>query len=162
MKNHIILLVALLIPFMAASQAGVPKSRLIVLADMGNELDEEQQIMHLLVCSNEFQLEGLIAVTGAALHPGNKDPYKQKLHPELFHRLIDGYAKVYQNLQHHAKGWHTPDYLHDIVARGQTGYGVEDIGEGQSSAGSKLIIACVTKPEPRPVHVDRMTGLKKM
>ncbi|MBT5812786.1 MAG: hypothetical protein HOI15_00300 [Opitutales bacterium] len=38
--------------------------RLIVLADMGHDPDEEQQITHLLMCSNEFELEGLIAVTG--------------------------------------------------------------------------------------------------
>ena len=32
------------------------KSRLIVMADMGNEPDEEQQIMHLLICSNEIEI----------------------------------------------------------------------------------------------------------
>ena len=37
------------------------RSRLIILADMGNEPDEMQQIAHLLVCSNEFELEGLLA-----------------------------------------------------------------------------------------------------
>jgi len=153
MKYCILLLLILFIQFITAGQDGVQKSRLIVLADMGNEPDEVQQIMHLLVCSNEFQLEGLIAVTGAALHPGNKDPYKQKIHPELFHLLIDGYAKVYSNLQLHAKGWHTPDYLHGIVASGQTGYGVADIGEGKSSEGSKLIIEQAAKTDPRPLHI---------
>ena len=116
------------------------KARLIVLADMGNEPDEEQQITHLLVCSNEMELEGLIAVTGAALNPNHPDPYKRVLHPELFHRLIDAYGEVYPNLQKHADGWHSPEYLHSIVASGQTGYGIEAIGKGKSTEGSELII----------------------
>lgn len=135
----------------AAPDADRP--RLIVLADMGNEPDEEQQMLHLLICSNEIQLEGLIAVTGKYLRPEDKQLYRQVLHPELYHRLIDAYAKVYPNLQLHAAGWHTPDYLHSIVATGQTGYGVAATGEGKSSEGSRLIIDAVTKPDPRPVHV---------
>ena len=39
------------------------KTRLMILADMGNEPDEMQQMAHMLVCSNSFELEGLIAVT---------------------------------------------------------------------------------------------------
>jgi hypothetical protein len=65
-----------------------PRARLIILADMGNEPDEEQQMAHLLVCCNEFDVEGLIAVTGKYLRPEDKNPYRQKLHPELFTRLI--------------------------------------------------------------------------
>jgi hypothetical protein len=96
------------------------RPRLIIMADMRNEPDEEQQQLHLLICSNEIQLEGLIAVTGLFLRPDAKEESKQRLHPELFHRLIDGYAKVHPNLQIHATGWHTPEYLHSIVATGQT------------------------------------------
>jgi hypothetical protein len=55
---------------------------------MGNEADEEQQMMHMLMYANEFDLEGLIAVTGKYLQPTSKDPYRQKLHPELFHHLF--------------------------------------------------------------------------
>ena len=68
----------------------VERARLIVLADMGNEPDEEQQMLHLLMCANEFEVEGLLAVTGKYLRPEHKVAYRQKLHPELFTRLIDG------------------------------------------------------------------------
>ena len=40
------------------------KTRLIVLADMGNEPDEVQQMVHMIMYSNEFDIEGLIAVSG--------------------------------------------------------------------------------------------------
>lgn len=129
------------------------RNRLVILADMGNEPDEEQQMIHLLVCSNEFDLVGLIAVTGGALHPGHENPYKRVLHPELFHRLIDAYAEIFPNLQQHAEGWHSPDYLRSIVSTGQKDYGVGDIGEGKSSPGSCLIIDILKKPDPRPVFI---------
>ena len=40
------------------------RHRLIILADMGNEPDEEQQMVHMIMCSNEFDLDALISVTG--------------------------------------------------------------------------------------------------
>ena len=140
-------------PDRARLPAASERARLIVLADMGNEPDEEQQMLHLLMCANEFDVEGLIAVTGKYLRPEDKNPYRQKLHPELFTRLIEGYAKVYPNLKLHAAGWPTPEYLHGIVASGQPGYGIAATGEGKASAGSKLIIDAVTKADARPVHI---------
>ena len=64
----------LMLGMMGGSQALA--SRLIILADMGNEPDEEQQMAHMIMCSNEFELEGLIAVTGIYLHPNAKDSYR--------------------------------------------------------------------------------------
>ncbi len=133
-----------------------PKSarpRLIVLADMGNEPDEMQQIFHLLMCSNELDLEGLIAVTGKHLRPEDKRPYRQTLHPELIHELINGYQKVFPQLQKHAQGWPEPEYLRTIVASGQAGYGIGDVGSGKSSPGSELILKSATQEDHRPLHI---------
>ncbi|MEO6245980.1 MAG: nucleoside hydrolase-like domain-containing protein [Opitutaceae bacterium] len=137
----------------AAPAAATDRPRLIVLADMGNEPDEEQQILHLLMCSNELELEGLLAVTGKHLRPEDSRPYRRVLHPELFHQLIDGYEKIHPNLQLHASGWHSPRRLREIVASGQTGYGVPATGPGKASEGSRLILAALTKTDPRPVHI---------
>jgi len=112
---------------------------------MGNEPDEEQQMAHMLMCSNEFDVEGLIAVTGKYL--------RDKPRPDLFLKLIDGYEKVVDNLRLHAKHWPAPDYLRGITKAGQTGYGTAVIGEGKSSPGSELIVEAVTKSDPRPVWV---------
>ena len=78
---------------------------------MRNEPDEQQQMMHMLMYSNEFDLEGLIAVSGKYLQPAAKNPYKRVLHPELFFYLIDGYSEVYKNLQKHAEGYPEPAFL---------------------------------------------------
>ncbi len=121
------------------------KARLVILADMGNEPDEEQQMAHMLTCSNEFDLEGLIAVTGKYLRNNPR--------PDLFHRLINGYAKVVENLRKHADGWPDPEYLHQITKAGQSKYGIDDVGNGKSSPGSNLLIDVITKNDPRPVYI---------
>jgi hypothetical protein len=121
------------------------KARLIILADMGNEPDEEQQMVHMLMCSNRFDLDGLIAVTGKYLRT-------QPL-PELFHRLLDGYSEVLDNLKLHADGWHSVETLRSITGPGQHSYGMADVGDGKSSFGSNLIVKALEKDDPRPVYV---------
>jgi len=137
----------------SASPATAERHRLIILADMGNEPDEEQQMTHMLVNCNEFDLEGLIAVTGKFLRPEARNEYKRVLHPELFHRLIDGYEKVLPNLKLHARDWPEPDDLRSIVREGQKGYGMGDVGEGKSSPGSRLILEALAEDDSRPIWV---------
>ena len=136
----------------AAPAVPADRPRLIVLADMGHDPDDEQQIMHLLVYANEVELEGLIAVTGRYFRPNPTERIKD-LRPYLFHHFIDGYAHVYPNLQLHASGWPAPADLHRLVANGQTDNGIADTGPGKSTAGSRLIIAAASKPDPRPLHI---------
>jgi len=131
-----------------------PKARLIILADMGNEADEMQQMIHLMVCNNEVEIEGLIAVTGIHLRPGHPyGDYRSVTHPELFIEIIDAYAKVYDNLQKHADGWHHPEELKKKVTTGQKGYGIDDVGKGKSSPGSELILKALAKDDDRPVWI---------
>ena len=125
---------------------------------MGCEPDEMQQMVHMLMCSNEFEPEGLIAVTGKYIDPGMKNEYHRVTHPELFTEIIDAYAKVLPNLQKHATGWHTPEYLHSIVCAGQAGYGIEDIGERKSSEGSGLLVRAFEKDDPRPIWIAVNAG----
>jgi hypothetical protein len=129
------------------------RHRLLILADMGNEPDEEQQMVHMIMCSNEFDLEGLVAVTGKYLQPAMADPFKQVTHPELFDPIIDAYDEVLDNLQLHADGWHDPDALRSLVKAGQPEYGMGGVGEGRSSPGSARIVEALTADDPRPLWV---------
>lgn len=113
---------------------------------MGNEPDEEQQMHHMLLNSNEFDLEGLIAVTGKYLRVGPR--------PDLFWHLIKGYEEVYPNLKKHADGYPSPEYLISIVASGQPGYGILSTGKHMTnSTGTDLIIKAATNGDPRPIWV---------
>jgi hypothetical protein len=120
---------------------------------MGNEPDEMQQMMQLLMYANEIDIEGLISVTGIHLHPDKPRPYRSVTHPELFYKLIDGYEKVYANLHRHADGWISPFNLRIGVCTGQSDYGIAGVGEGKSSVGSDWIIHLVTNDDPRPIHI---------
>ena len=153
MKLNFFLLAVFILISLFSQNINAEKVRLVILADMGNEPDEEQQMIHMLLYSNEFDLEGLIAVTGRFLRPSHWDPYRRVVHPELFHQLIDGYSKDYDNLQKHAEGYPEPEYLRSIVAGGQPGYGIEGTGEGMSSEGSSLLLEIFKKDDDRPIYI---------
>ena len=134
------MLVVLLVMGSLNVSAEILRPRLIVLADIGHDPDEEQQLVHLLACANQFELEGLIAVTGRFFRPDPTDSTKW-LQPHLFHELIDGYTEVYPNLKTHGEDWPTPKQVRTVVANGQTGNGMMDVGEGRWSRGARLIAA---------------------
>ncbi|WP_020529053.1 nucleoside hydrolase-like domain-containing protein [Flexithrix dorotheae] len=152
MKMRLVLLFSFILSFQL-TYGQTEKHRLIILADMGNEPDEVQQMVHMIMYSNEFDLEGLIAVTGKYLNPQEKRPYRRVLHPELFLEIIDGYELVRPNLLKHAEGWPQADYLRSIVVNGQTEYGIDGVGEGENSEGSDLIAKSLTKNDSRLVYI---------
>ncbi len=129
------------------------RPRIIVLADMENEPDETQQLVHLLLYANRLDLEGLIACTSNARSSDTMDLRTQRLYPERIHKLIDGYAKVRASLSLHEDHWPAPSQLHRIVSEGQDRYGMAGTGEGQSSRGSGLLKRAILKTDPRPLCI---------
>ena len=128
-----------------SSEAATTRHRMIILADMLNEPDELQQNIHLLMYSNEVDIEGLIAVTGFWL--------QDAVHPEAYQDLVNGYESVYGNLQLHATGWPTPAYLRSVIGEGYPDFGMNGVGSGKSTSGSELIIAALNKNDPRPITI---------
>jgi hypothetical protein len=124
--------------------------RVVILADMGNEPDEEQQIVHLLLHANELEIEGLVAVTGKFLRMAPQ--------PELFFKLIGGYAQVVDNLRLHAPDWPDAGALQAVVAAGQRRYGMADTGPGKSTPGSRLMERAILRDDSRPLHVILNAG----
>ena len=60
------------------------KPRLFVLTDVSNEPDDEESLVRLLVYSNEYDPEGIVATTSAWL--------RQQPREDLIRRDIDAYA----------------------------------------------------------------------
>jgi len=143
----------LVLGIISASFAQVPSQnhRLVILTDMGNEPDDSQTMVHLLMYSNEIEIEGLIAVTSRWLNPTRKPP-KNRTYPELIVERVRAYGKVRDNLLKHAPGWPTEEHLLSRVAAGQPGYGMDSVGNGKASPGSKLIMQILEKDDPRPIH----------
>lgn len=121
------------------------KPRVIVISDIGNEPDDQMSLVRLLMYSNEFDIEGMIATTSTW--------QKTKTHPETMRELIDAYGEVRPNLVLHAKGWPEAADLKSRVYAGQTAYGMTATGEGKSSDGSKAIVQAVEREDARPLWI---------
>ena len=126
------------------------KPRIITTTDLGADPDDEQSMVRLLVCANEFDIEGLIVSTGCWK--------KSQSNTQMLDKLVDAYAKCFDHLKVHAEGFPTPDDLRSVSVMGQKGYGMSDVGDGKDSPGSELIIASVDQDDPRPVWVGCWGG----
>ena len=76
-----------------ATRIDNPKPRLFILSDILNEPDDSQSLVRYLLYANEFQTEGLVAVTSTWL--------PNETHPEAIRDIIRAYGDVVGNLNHH-------------------------------------------------------------
>jgi Protein of unknown function (DUF1593) len=121
------------------------KPRVVIISDIGNEPDDQMSFVRLLMYSNEFDIEAMIASTSTW--------QKTKTHSETMHQLIDAYAQVRSNLLLHAKGWPEAEYLNTRVYTGQSSYGLAATGDGKSSDGSKAILQAADRDDTRPLWI---------
>jgi len=126
------------------------KPRVIVLTDISNEPDDEESMVRFLVYSNEYDVEGLIATTSVWL--------RDKIRPERIRERIEAYGKVRKNLLKHAPGYPTADHLLSVTKAGLPEFGMEGVGPGKSSEGSRHIIEVVDRPDERPIWVSIWGG----
>jgi alpha-L-fucosidase 2 len=128
--------------------AAVAKPRLFVLTDLANEPDDEESLVRLLVYSNEFDIEGLVATTSCYLKKGPRE--------DLLRKAIDAYAEVRGNLAVHAKGYPTADALRQVTASGQPGYGMTSVDA--ATPGSKLLAKAIMKKDERLLWITVWGG----
>ncbi len=135
------------------------KPRYIVLTDIfdGFEVDDIQSMVRLLLYSNEIDIEGLICSTSCFVK--NDTPRRE----QIIHDLIDAYEKVLPNLEKHATGWPTADYLRSVTCSGIDAFGLCP-GMGFASKkyadnpGVKLLIEAGLKEDDRPLYVGLWAG----
>lgn len=121
------------------------RPRLVVLTDIGNEPDDAESMVRLLVYSNDLQLEGLVAATSRHLPNG--------VHPELIEQRIAAYGQALRNLRRHDPRYPSVDHLRRIVRAGSAVYGMSGVGDGRETEASRLIMETVDRSDPRPVWV---------
>lgn len=127
------------------------KHRLIVTTDIGGtDPDDEQSMVHLLLMSDDVDIEGLIC---------NVAFVKTPLGLPVLNKIIDAYEKAYPNLIVHDKGYPSAASLRSVAVAGQAGVGMADVGEGHDTPGSELIIRAVDSKDPRPVWVNAWGGM---
>lgn len=141
--------VILLFTICFSSFAG--KSRLIVTTDLGgSDPDDIQSMIHLLVCSDRVDIEGLIS-SQAWVNDPDKTPALQS--------TVDYFISVLPNMLVHSKGFPSADYLKSIVARGQSVAHMDGVGDGLDSPGSELIVKSVTNDDERPIWLVAWGGM---
>lgn len=126
------------------------KPRVIVLTDISNEPDDEESMVRFLVYSNEYDVEGLIATTSVWL--------RDKVRPDKIRERVEAFGHVRANLLKHTAGYPTVEHLLSVIKVGRPAFGMEGVGPGMSSEGSRHIIEVVDKPDPRPVWISVWGG----
>ena len=123
----------------------VEKQRVVVMTDIANEPDDQMSMVRLLVYSNHFDVEGLIATTSTWM--------KNKVRPDVLQMLVGAYEEVQPRLLRHQPGFPPADALRAVIAEGQPGYGMAVVGPGKTSPGAELIIRAAERSDPRPLWV---------
>ncbi len=86
------------------------KPRIINTSDLGADPDDDQSWVRFLVCSNEYDVEGMIVATGCWR--------KNQSSTAMLDKIVNAYEQVYDNLKVHAEGYPTPEYLKSISVLG--------------------------------------------
>jgi len=121
------------------------KQRVVVISDIGNEPDDQMSFVRLLMYSNEFDIEAMVAATSTW--------QREKTHAETMLELIDTYGQVRKNLMLHAKGWPEAEDLRIRVSNGQGAYGMAAVGAGKATEGSRAIVRAAERDDSRPLWV---------
>lgn len=126
------------------------RARVVVLTDLSNEPDDEESLVRFLAYANEYDVEGLVATTSVHL--------KDKVRPDLLHRALKAYGQVLPNLRRHAPGFPPVSSLTAVVRSGPSLLGMKAVGEGQTSTGSRQVLAAADRNDPRPLWVTVWGG----
>ena len=156
MKHLFFTIVVLLfcIPSNAQRLTPLSKNRLFVMTDIGNEPDDSQTMVRLMLYSNVIDIEGLVAST--SIH--KKSP------PEvsMIRQIIKAYGEVRPHLLKHEKGFPTEKQLLNLVKAGQQEYGMKGVQEGKNSEGSDLLVKAILKEDSRPLWISAWGGVNTL
>ena len=138
----------------AAEATALPKTegkmRLLVTQD--GEVDDMNSLIHTLLYSNDFDLEGIVQ-TSSKLHysgDGETESYRW-MGTDWMYEFLDAYEEVYPNLIVHDPDYPSPDALRAITAVGNIKAEAEMT---EITEGSELIKARILADDPRPLYIE--------
>jgi len=151
----IILFCFCLLPVWSIGQTSIQfenpvKQRLFVLTDITNEPDDQESLVRLLVYANEYDLEGIIATTSTHL--------RNQTRKDKIEKLVQDYGQVKSNLDKHASGYPTMEYLLKITSEHLPVYSMDGVGQGKDSPGSEMLIKAADRADVRPLWVSVWGG----
>lgn len=146
--------------------AGPPlKPRVIILTDPreAHEADDGQSLVRLLAFADLVEIEALIATTGwnwwssSHINAGFAElqskvaAYEEDVGNLMKRSGQTGFAD--DERQQSLGYWPSPEYLAARTARGMARDYMSRVGNGNDTAGSRLIIEVIDEDDPRPVWV---------
>jgi Protein of unknown function (DUF1593) len=152
------LLLATCVSTARASKAAAPANstspnklhRMIVLTDIGAEVDDTESMVRLLLYSDLIDIQGLIATTSTWK--------RTSVSPELIQDVIRTYSQVHGNLVKHDPNYPPAEALQALVKHGLADYGMKGVGPGKDSEGSDWIISTLEKNDDRPLWITVWGG----
>lgn len=125
------------------------KPRVFILTDITNEPDDAESFCRYLTYANQFQTEGIVAVTSTWL--------RSKVAPEGLHDIAEAYAKVIDNLQSHAHPddpYPSAQEIKALIRAGPPVYGMAAVGDDVPlSEGGELLLERLTSESKEPLWV---------
>ena len=130
--------------------------RLRVIATTDGEIDDRCSMVRFLLCTNEWDVQGIIHSSSKFHWKGDESHNKKGWEPEVWlDRQLDAYEQVYPSLIKHDPGFPPPDLLRSRVYVGNVGY------EGdieKPTPGSNRIVEVLLKPDDSPVWLQAWGG----
>src|SRR5690606_22686396 len=115
--------------------------RIIVSTDIGgNDPDDYQSMVHLLVYADRFDIEGLIS----------SPPYNGR--KEHIVEVLQAYAQDYENLNSHSKNFPHPDSLIKVTKQG-TLDPQKELEPNELSEGAAWIIKKADEDSQKPLYI---------
>lgn len=126
------------------------RPRVIVSTDIGGtDPDDFQSMVHLLVYSDRFDIEGLVS---SPFGPGRKEHILE---------VINYYERDYANLKTYSSRYPSPKALQAMTKEGALESPGPD-GFGSSTEGSQWIVRCARRNDPRPLYVLVWGGIEDL
>ena len=137
MKRTTTLLLAVLVTLtLVARQKPTERYRVLISTDIGGtDPDDNQSVAHLLMYSNQFDLEGLVSTPSFGSGSAS----------EIF-RMIDVYEKDLPQLSRHIKGLMKPKALRKLVKQGRMSE-APACGYGEPTEGSQWFVSLARKKD---------------
>ena len=151
----------------------IEKHRVVVLTDIGGDVDDMQSLTRFLLYADQYDIEGLLATSIRIFLNEPHRPTDGEPQPHLIVKWVQAYGQVRENLMQHSQGWPETEALLGMIKKGiKTGRNAdfdirkgialkpdahiplhEILGEGKDTDASLHLIDVVDRDDPRPVWV---------
>ena len=135
-------------------QAACP--RLLVLTDISTmaaghgEPDDTESMVRLMLYSNDFDIQGLIASSNMQ--------HGRACHPDYIENVVRAYGRVQKQLAKHDARYPQMKELLSVIKAGNPIAGLESVGPGKDTDASRWIISVGDDPDPRPLWITVWGG----